>query len=67
MGAVFCNLFADMGRPLPANYSLRLAAEFGELEAAFLAELENGQFLVGEILRTSGNAEVGDCFFHGGV
>ena len=31
-------------------------------EAAFLAELEDGQFLVGEILRTSGNAEVGDGF-----
>ena len=31
-------------------------------EAAFLAELEDRQFLVGEILRTSGDAEVGDGF-----
>ena len=25
MGTVFCNLFADLGRPLPAIYPLRLA------------------------------------------
>ena len=29
---------------------------------AFLAELENRQLLVGEILRTSGDTEVGDGF-----
>ena len=33
---------------------------------AFLAELEDGQFLVGEVLRTSGDAEVSDGF-QGGV
>ena len=32
----------------------------------FLAELEDGQLLVGEVLRTSGDAEVGDGF-QGGV
>ena len=37
-----------------------------EREAAFLAELEDRQLLVGEILRTSGDAEVGDGF-QGGV
>ena len=62
MGAVFCNLFADLGRPLPANYSLRLAAEFVNRGAAFLAELQDRQFLVVEILRTSGDAEVGNGF-----
>ena len=36
------------------------------LRTAFLAELEDRQFLVGEILRTSGDAEVGDGF-QGGV
>ena len=35
-------------------------------EAAFLAELEDRQLLVGEILRTSGDTEVGDGF-QGGV
>ena len=35
-------------------------------EAAFLAELEDRQLLVGEVLRTSGNAEVSDGF-QGGV
>ena len=36
--------------------------EFVDREAAFLAELQNGQFLVGEILRTSGDAEVSNGF-----
>ena len=36
--------------------------ELVDREAAFLAELEDGQLLVGEILRTSGDAEVGDGF-----
>ena len=36
--------------------------EFVDREAAFLAELQDGQFLVGEILRTSGDAEVGNGF-----
>ena len=35
-------------------------------EAAFLAELEDRQLLVGEVLRTSGDTEVGDGF-QGGV
>ena len=35
-------------------------------EAAFLAELEDRQLLVGEVLRTSGDAEVSDGF-QGGV
>ena len=35
-------------------------------EAAFLAELKDHQLLVGEVLRTSGNAEVSDGF-QGGV
>ena len=34
--------------------------------AAFLAELEDRQLLVGEVLRTSGDTEVGDGF-QGGV
>ena len=36
--------------------------ELVDREAAFLAKLEDGQLLVGEILRTSGDAEVGDGF-----
>ena len=40
--------------------------ELLDREAAFLAELEDRQFLVGEILRTSGDAEVSDGF-QGGV
>ena len=40
--------------------------ELVDREAAFLAELEDRQLLVGEILRTSGDAEVGDGF-QGGV
>ena len=36
------------------------------LEAALLAELEDRQLLVGEVLRTSGDAEVSDGF-QGGV
>ena len=32
MGTVFCNLFADLGRPLPAIYSLRLADEFADAQ-----------------------------------
>ena len=35
-------------------------------ESAFLAELEDRQLLVGEVLRTSGDTEVGDGF-QGGV
>ncbi len=40
--------------------------ELVDREAAFLAELEDCQLLVGEILRTSGDAEVSDGF-QGGV
>ena len=40
--------------------------ELVDREAAFLAELEDRQLLVGEVLRTSGNAEVSDGF-QGGV
>ena len=40
--------------------------ELVDREAAFLAELEDRQFLVGEVLRTSGDTEVGDGF-QGGV
>ena len=40
--------------------------ELVDREAAFLAELEDRQLLVGEVLRTSGDAEVGDGF-QGGV
>ena len=40
--------------------------ELVDWEAPFLAELEDGQLLVGEVLRTSGDAEVGDGF-QGGV
>ena len=40
--------------------------ELVDREAAFLAELEDRQLLVGEILRTSGDTEVGDGF-QGGV
>ena len=40
--------------------------ELVDREAAFLAELEDRQLLVGEVLRTSGDAEVGDGF-EGGV
>ena len=40
--------------------------ELVDRESAFLAELEDRQLLVGEILRTSGDAEVGDGF-QGGV
>ena len=35
-------------------------------DSAFLAELKDRQLLVGEVLRTSGNAEVSDGF-QGGV
>ena len=35
-------------------------------DAAFLAELEDRQLVVGEVLRTSGDAEVGDGFQGGG-
>ena len=40
--------------------------EFVDREATFPAELEDRQLLVGEILRTSGDTEVGDGF-QGGV
>ena len=40
--------------------------EVVDRESAFLAELEDRQFLVGEVLRTSGDAEVSDGF-QGGV
>ena len=40
--------------------------ELVDREAAFLAELEDRQLLVGEVLRTSGDAEVSDGF-QGGV
>ena len=40
--------------------------ELVDREAAFLAELEERQFLVGEVLRTSRDAEVSDSF-QGGV
>ena len=40
--------------------------ELVDRDAAFLAELEDRQFLVGEILRTRGDTEVGDGF-QGGV
>ena len=40
--------------------------ELVDREAAFLAELEDRQLLVGEILLTSGDTEVGDGF-QGGV
>ena len=40
--------------------------ELVDRESAFLAELEDRQFLVGEVLRTSGDAEVSDGF-QGGV
>ena len=40
--------------------------ELVDREAAFLAELEDRQLLVGEVLRTSGDTEVGDGF-QGGV
>ena len=40
--------------------------ELVDRESAFLAELEDRQLLVGEILRTSGDAEVSDGF-QGGV
>ena len=40
--------------------------ELVDREAAFLAELEDRQFLVGEVLRMSRDAEVGDGF-QGGV
>ena len=40
--------------------------ELVDREAAFLAELEDRQLLVGEILRTSGDTEVSDGF-QGGV
>ena len=40
--------------------------ELVDRESAFLAELEDRQLLVGEILRTSGDTEVGDGF-QGGV
>ena len=40
--------------------------ELVDREAAFLAELEDRQLLVGEVLRTSGDREVGDGF-QGGV
>ena len=36
--------------------------EFVDREAAFLAELQNGEFLVCEVLRTGGDAEVGNGF-----
>ena len=39
--------------------------EVVDLESAFLAELEDRQLLVGEVLRTSGNAEVSDGFQRG--
>ena len=40
--------------------------ELVDREAAFLAELEDRQLLVGEVPRTSGDTEVGDGF-QGGV
>ena len=40
--------------------------ELVDRESAFLAELEDRQLLVGEVLRTSGDAEVSDGF-QGGV
>ena len=40
--------------------------ELVDREAAFLAELEDRRLLVGEVLRTSGDAEVSDGF-QGGV
>ena len=40
--------------------------ELVDRESAFLAELEDRQLLVGEVLRTSGDTEVGDGF-QGGV
>ena len=43
-----------------------IVEEMNYAEAAFLAELQDRQFLVGEILRTSGDAEVGNGF-HGCV
>ena len=39
--------------------------ELVDREAAFLAELDDRQLLVGEVLRTSGNAEVSDGFQRG--
>ena len=43
-----------------------IVEEMNYAEAAFLAELQDGQFLVSEILRTSGDAEVSNGF-HGCV
>ena len=45
---------------------MRDSMNWVDRESAFLAELEDRQLLVGEVLRTSGDAEVSDGF-QGGV